>query len=55
MEGGVVRDWSTVGVFFDADIQVDAILSYPWLRQQYLGVFPHLEALAKLELSIVKP
>ena len=35
--------------FFDADIYIDAILSYPWLVSQGLGVFPHLRALASLE------
>ena len=34
------------GVFHDADIQVDAILSYPWLEEKYLGVYPHMESLA---------
>ena len=35
--------------FYDADIYIDAILSYPWLVSQGLGVFPHLRALAALE------
>lgn len=34
------------GEFYTADIKVDAILSYPWLRDNQLGVFPDLGALA---------
>ena len=34
------------GELYTADIRVDAILSYPWLRQNRLGVFPHMAALA---------
>ena len=41
-------DWSIPGTFHDADIQVDAILSYPWLEASHLGVFPHLGSLVKL-------
>ena len=41
-------EWSTTGTFHDADIQVDAILSYPWLEQSKLGVFPHLGSLVRL-------
>ena len=33
--------------FFGAEIEVDAILSYPWLMKNQVGVFPHHEALAK--------
>ena len=33
--------------FYVADIQVDAILSHPWLLENKLGVFPHLKALAQ--------
>ena len=32
--------------FFEADIRVDAILSYPWMAQNQIGVFPHLKAMA---------
>ena len=32
--------------FFEADIQVDAILSYPWLFDNRIGLFPHHSALA---------
>ena len=31
--------------FHEAAIRVDAILSFPWLREQELGVFPHKKAL----------
>ena len=32
--------------FYLADIKLDAILSYPWMRKHHLGVFPDLNALA---------
>ena len=32
--------------FYEAAIQVDAILAYPWLRENEIGVFPHKKALA---------
>ena len=34
------------GEFYEANIDVDMILSYPWLRENRLGVFPHHNALA---------
>ena len=34
------------GEFYEASIDVDMILSYPWLRENRLGVFPHHNALA---------
>ena len=34
------------GVFHVANIAVDAILSYPWLRDAKIGIFPHLDSLA---------
>ena len=34
------------GTFHLADIGVDVILSYPWLREKKIGVFPHHAALA---------
>ena len=34
---------------YKADITVDAILSFPWLNENHVGVFPHLNALATLE------
>ena len=34
------------GSFYVASIGLDAILSYPWLKQNKLGVYPHLQALA---------
>jgi hypothetical protein len=40
--------WCTKATFYEGDIQLDAILSHPWLAQERLGVFPHLEGLAKL-------
>ena len=35
------------GEFYTAEIKVDGILSYPWLKQHKLGVFPDLGALAR--------
>ena len=32
--------------FWEADIEVDAILSHPWLFENKIGVFPHHKALA---------
>jgi hypothetical protein len=32
--------------FYAAKIDVDAILSYPWLRANHMGVFPHHDSLA---------
>ena len=40
-------------IFYEADIQVDAILSFPWLRMKKIGVFPHLRALAVAEPHFV--
>ena len=31
--------------FYEADIKVDAILSYPWLCENGIGLFPHHHAL----------
>jgi hypothetical protein len=35
--------------FYEADIRVDAILAFPWMVRNQIGVFPHLKALALLE------
>ena len=35
--------------FYEADIRVDAIISYPWLEKNGIGIFSHLKALAVLE------
>jgi hypothetical protein len=32
--------------FYEADIQVDAILGYRWMFQNRIGIFPHHNALA---------
>ena len=34
--------------FYVADTEVDGILSYPWLNSQQIGMFPHLDTLAKI-------
>ena len=34
------------GEFYTADIRLDGIISYPWLKENRLGVFPHMGALA---------
>ena len=33
-------------MFYEADIRVDAILSFPWMSKNKIGVFPHLRAMA---------
>ena len=33
-------------IFYEADIQVDAILSFPWMAEHKIAVFPHKRALA---------
>ena len=33
-------------VFYEADIHVDAILSFPWMVEHKIAVFPHKRALA---------
>ena len=35
-------EWRASATFHDADIQVDAILSYPWLKKKQIGIFPTL-------------
>ena len=47
---------SLKGQFLVANIDIDVILAYPWLREHELGVFPHLNALAwgPKSLQIVK-
>ena len=41
-------DWFEYEVeFYEASIRVDAILSYPWLAEMHLGVFPHHKALVQ--------
>jgi hypothetical protein len=37
--------------FYEADIEVDGILSYAWMAKEKLGVFPHLRAMA-LDLPV---
>ena len=41
-----VQEWSTMASFYDAEIQVDAILGYKWLAARRLEVFPPLKSLA---------
>ena len=40
-------------IFYEADIRIDAILSFPWLVSNELGVFPHLKTLASTEPDFV--
>jgi hypothetical protein len=40
------------GIFYEARIDVDAILSYRWLYDNQLGVFPHLHALARNDQNL---
>lgn len=41
------------GEFFEAEIGIDAILSYPWCRKNKLAVVPHLKCLAKVQPNLV--
>jgi len=50
---GPAWDWRATASFHEADIQVDAILSHPWLVSKRLGVFPHLKSLALLTEPLV--
>jgi hypothetical protein len=46
-EGEICHEkFETEVEFHLAEIKVDAILSYPWLLEHEIGVFPHLRALA---------
>ena len=45
-KGKVEKRRNVTGLFYTADIGVDAILSYPWLRDAKIGIFPHLNSLA---------
>ena len=49
VEDGFVQPqpMSFKGDFYGAEIDFDAILSYPWLRENSVGVFPHRDALAR--------
>ena len=44
-------------LFHMTDIEVDAIISYPWLQSKRIGVFAHLDALAKAyrEQRVITP
>ena len=33
-------------MFYEADIKVDAIPSFPWMAKNEIAVFPHLRAMA---------
>ncbi len=46
------KEWTTEAVFYDAQIQVDAILSYPWMEKGRYEGFPLLESLVKLSSSL---
>ena len=39
--------------FYEAEIKVDAIISYPWLLENKLGVIPHRRAVVMEDLEIV--
>ena len=50
-----VYEWCTRATFIEADIEVQAILSYPWLEKAKIGVFPHLDSLAWISNKEGKP
>ena len=41
------------GEFFEANIGIDAILSYPWCKKHHLAVVPHLKCLAIVQPNLV--
>ena len=43
---GRVSKVSATGEFYLANLDIEAIISYPWLKENQLGIFPHREALA---------
>ena len=49
--GAKLADMVVPARFHEADIQVDAILSYPWLRENRLGVWVHEQALEQHSAS----
>ena len=51
VSGGSGRDriWMESANFYDASITVDVIVGYPWLRSFWIGLLPHLDALAMFE------
>ena len=40
------KNFEKPATFYEAEIKVDAIISYPWLLENKLGVIPHRRALA---------
>lgn len=49
MDGKILPDYKRVSAtFYEADITVDAILSFPWMQEKKIGIFPHLYALAEI-------
>ena len=41
------------GEFFEANIGIDAILSYPWCKKHHLAGVPHLKCLAKVQPNLI--
>ena len=41
------RPLRCIATFYEADIQVDAIIGFPWLHRTQIGIFPHHNALAQ--------
>ena len=47
VDGKYLHDFlRQTSTFFEADINVDAVLSFPWMAKNKIGVFPHLRAMA---------
>ena len=42
----LVEPFVPSGIFYEADIQVNIILGHPWMVEEWVGLFPHLGALA---------
>ena len=45
---GIWKNFEVPALLYRADIEVDIILGYPWLKENKMGVFPHLGALARV-------
>ena len=44
--------FETKDLFNEADIQLNGVLSHPWLFENDLGVIPHFEALTDFEPNV---
>ena len=45
--GSTVPNWTEEAVFLEAQIHVDAIVGYPWLKSRGLGIWPKMDCLIR--------